>query len=344
MEDDTVAASPDELALGPTELTDTPETVGDDHDHAEGRGLPVARLVAGIITPTEVLGNATAGWGLVPPGAVVWFRSLAELTAAGAGWTRETTLDGRYPIGAGTTGTQTFAAGTAYGSTWAHNHGDDHTHTTAGHDHDLGGHLHAIGSHTHTMKNHTHAGGPHTHTMKNHTHPAGSHTHTMKNHVHPVANHFHSLNGHSHTQPLHQHALGNAPNMTGGTAGGLMLTLGSATDTAGNEATGTPSTPDTSTHTTLATTAPNDNTSDTSPGTTGVPNDNTSDLSPGNTGTPNDNTSDGNAGYNTGTPSARSEVAGGLPTNSKQVAGFGGQTSDTSWIPPSMAGCFGRKL
>jgi hypothetical protein len=54
----------------------------------------------------------------VPLGAVVWFRTLAEVTSAGASWTRETNLDGRLPIGAGTTFSQTFAEATNYGANW----------------------------------------------------------------------------------------------------------------------------------------------------------------------------------------------------------------------------------
>jgi hypothetical protein len=54
----------------------------------------------------------------VPLNAVVWFPTLADLTAAGASWTRETTLDGRLPIGAGTTFSQTFVEATNYGSNW----------------------------------------------------------------------------------------------------------------------------------------------------------------------------------------------------------------------------------
>lgn len=65
----------------------------------------------------------------VPSGAVVWFETLAELTAAGAGWARYTAADGRLLVGAGTTFSQTFTEATNYGSAWSH------THTTPNHQH-----------------------------------------------------------------------------------------------------------------------------------------------------------------------------------------------------------------
>lgn len=55
---------------------------------------------------------------ITPTGAVVWFRTSAELSAAGAGWTEETSLQGRIPYGAGTTHGQTFTANTDTGSNW----------------------------------------------------------------------------------------------------------------------------------------------------------------------------------------------------------------------------------
>jgi hypothetical protein len=54
-EDRAPEASIDEsVAVTPTELVDTAETVGDDHDHAEGRGLPVARLLDGVVTSATI--------------------------------------------------------------------------------------------------------------------------------------------------------------------------------------------------------------------------------------------------------------------------------------------------
>jgi hypothetical protein len=303
-------ASIDEsVAVAPAELVDTVETVGDDHDHAEGRGLPVARLLAGVVgtteladgavttpkladgavTPGKVLGNAIAGWGLVPPGAVVWFRSVADLTAAGAGWTRQTTLDGRYPIGSGTSGTgsgaQTFVEGGTPGNTWEHQHGDDHTHTTADHGHTMGNHTHAVGTHSHAMKLHTHGITAHSHAMKNHTHGTGD------------------------------ASLFNNP-VGGSVAAG-----------------------------TGATAAPEGHTHAAS-GNTGIPSDNTSNTNGVvASGTPNDDTSNVNTDYASAIPSTNTTSApGGLATNSKNLAGFGTVTSMTNWVPPSTVGVWGRKL
>lgn len=64
-----------------------------------------------------VSGTLTAPGGGVPLGGVIWFRTAAELTAAGASWTPETSLEGRIPYGAGTTYGQTFAENTNTTST-----------------------------------------------------------------------------------------------------------------------------------------------------------------------------------------------------------------------------------
>lgn len=143
--------------------------VADAHDHAEGRGLPIVRA----------LGDAGAGWGLVPPGAIVLVRTIAELTSWGAAWTQETSLAGRLPVGIGTSFSPSFAEATDYGTSWAHNHtGDDHTHTP-------GVHFHSLSAHTHDLQSHTHAGASHTHDLQSHTHSGGSHTHGM-GHTHPI--------------------------------------------------------------------------------------------------------------------------------------------------------------
>jgi hypothetical protein len=47
-------------------------------------------------------------------------RNAAEIPG---GWARETTLDGRLLVGAGTSFSQTFVEGTGYGASWAHQHG-----------------------------------------------------------------------------------------------------------------------------------------------------------------------------------------------------------------------------
>lgn len=73
--------------------------------------------------------------GSVPSGAVVWFETAAELTAAGAGWAAYTAAAGRLLIGAGTTGSQSFTEATSYGTAWEHTHPNgtlDVAGTTAG--------------------------------------------------------------------------------------------------------------------------------------------------------------------------------------------------------------------
>jgi hypothetical protein len=62
--------------------------------------------------------SAIAALAGVPSGAVVAFRTGAEVTAAGAGWARETALDGRILLGAGTAGGQTFTEANNYGTNW----------------------------------------------------------------------------------------------------------------------------------------------------------------------------------------------------------------------------------
>ena len=69
--------------------------------------------------------------------------AFATAAAIAAGWSRYTALDGRIPVGAGTTFTVTYVEATNYGSSWSHSHtGPSHTHTGP--------------SHTHTGPSHTH--------------------------------------------------------------------------------------------------------------------------------------------------------------------------------------------
>lgn len=69
----------------------------------------------------------------VPDGAVVWFETLAELTAAGASWQRYTAADGRLLVGAGSSASaQTFTQATNYGSTWTPTSGVTATSATIG--------------------------------------------------------------------------------------------------------------------------------------------------------------------------------------------------------------------
>lgn len=63
----------------------------------------------------------------VPSGLIA---SFATAAAIAAGWTRFTSGDGRFLVGAGTTFSQTFTEGASAGSSWAHLHGT--TGTTVG--------------------------------------------------------------------------------------------------------------------------------------------------------------------------------------------------------------------
>lgn len=62
----------------------------------------------------------------VPSGLIGLFRTAAAIAS---GWARETDLDGRIAVGAGTTFTVTYVEATNYGAGWSH------THTDSGHAH-----------------------------------------------------------------------------------------------------------------------------------------------------------------------------------------------------------------
>lgn len=93
----------------------------------------------------------------VPSGLVAMFRTNAAIAA---GWSRETNLDGRMPVGAGTTFGVTYTEATNYGSSWDHAHsitgsisinantsvgnmneggGANHEFASTGHNHGIGG-------------------------------------------------------------------------------------------------------------------------------------------------------------------------------------------------------------
>lgn len=65
---------------------------------------------------------------LIFAGVVGLVRTAAEIAT---GWSRETALDGRFMIGAGSSFALTFNEATDYGSSWSHSH-------------DLGGHTHSF--------------------------------------------------------------------------------------------------------------------------------------------------------------------------------------------------------
>lgn len=78
-------------------------------------------------------GWVTAASFSIPSGLGFWVRKAADIPT---GFTRDTSLDGLIPVGAGTTFSQTFTEETSYGSAWSH------THTDSGHTHGGGAHSH----------------------------------------------------------------------------------------------------------------------------------------------------------------------------------------------------------
>lgn len=64
-----------------------------------------------------------------PSGVGAWVRKASEIPT---GFTRESALDGRIPVGAGTTFTVTYVEETNYGSSWSHGHfNGDHEHSAS---------------------------------------------------------------------------------------------------------------------------------------------------------------------------------------------------------------------
>jgi hypothetical protein len=122
---------------------------------------------AGRVNDSENLGGHPPSFyssaaGAIPSGLVAMVRTSAEIPS---GWLRETRLDGRIPVGAGTaagmTVSATFIDDQDYGSSWAHAHG-------------LSSHTHGIGGHSHATPNHVHPTPVHTHATPAHAHATGA--------------------------------------------------------------------------------------------------------------------------------------------------------------------------
>lgn len=92
-----------------------------------------------------------------PSGVGAWVRKASEIPT---GFTRESALDGRIPVGAGTTFTVTFVEETDYGSSWAHQH------TVAAHQHTYSG---TAGATSNTNGEYTNGGK--SAVQVEHTHP-----------------------------------------------------------------------------------------------------------------------------------------------------------------------------
>lgn len=87
-------------------------TVWHSLNHGSGSGLD-----ADTLDGVQGSGYAPAA-NQVPSGAIVAFRTAAEVAAAGAGWAVETNLQGKMIVGAGTAGGSTFTEATNYGTNW----------------------------------------------------------------------------------------------------------------------------------------------------------------------------------------------------------------------------------
>lgn len=99
---------------------------------AVGGLTPTATPTAGAIPKADGSGKLD-GWvtasGGVPSGLGGWVRQASEVPV---GYTRESNLDGRIPVGAGTTFSTTFTEATNYGSAWSFTPSDSgHSHTMA---------------------------------------------------------------------------------------------------------------------------------------------------------------------------------------------------------------------
>lgn len=109
------------------------------------------KIAAGAVTEAK-LAPAVAG-GLSVTGMVAWVRQISEIPS---GWTRETNLNGRYPVGAGQTFGVTFVEATDYGSALSHNHTISDTSDATGSiqpdlKNDTGGWPASNSSHTHAL-------------------------------------------------------------------------------------------------------------------------------------------------------------------------------------------------
>lgn len=111
-----------------------------------------AKFATGAVTGDKILPDLALA--LVGAGTSAWVRKASEIPS---GWSRITDLDGRMPVGAGSSFGVTFVEDTAYGSSWSHSHtisdtsaapteddlvrGDDHDWPTApaSHTHGLSG-------------------------------------------------------------------------------------------------------------------------------------------------------------------------------------------------------------
>ena len=85
--------------------------------------IPTATPAAGAIPVADGSGKLDSWITASSPGAYVpsgLIGAFATNAAIAAGWSRFNSLDGRMPVGAGTTFSVTYAENTSYGSAWSH--------------------------------------------------------------------------------------------------------------------------------------------------------------------------------------------------------------------------------
>lgn len=99
--------------LAPANITDGSVGTNQIADGAVG----ILQTTAGAVDLTIIAASLLAT--LVPSALGAWVRTAAEIPS---GWARETNLDGRFAVGAGTSYGVTFVEETNYGSTWTHAH------------------------------------------------------------------------------------------------------------------------------------------------------------------------------------------------------------------------------
>lgn len=78
--------------------------------------VTAAKIPASAVTAAKL--HSSVATALIPSGNVGSVRQAAEIPS---GWSRETRLDGRMPVGAGTAFV-TFSEDTDYGASWGHTH------------------------------------------------------------------------------------------------------------------------------------------------------------------------------------------------------------------------------
>lgn len=121
---------------------------------------------AGTIPIADGTGKLDPDWipasAGIQSGLGAWVPTAAAIPA---GWTRYSNLDGRIPVGAGTTFSTTYTENTNYGASWSHSHTDGGVHNHSGAPLSVSGTTSGpAGTNTTGGVGNTSADGSHTHT------------------------------------------------------------------------------------------------------------------------------------------------------------------------------------